>query len=131
MNFDFQGSQILSVRVAISQKANEVWFEFPTKIVGNMVKVNAMIPKSLSNYFDHCPFPGELCFLFLLRQIWVTAPFPSLYWRHLRISDTYAVVCDDSQSDHCSDFGDVTAALYITPFSYRVFESFEDNAARE
>ena len=61
MNFNFQVSQILSVRVAISQKANEVWFEFPTKIVGNMVKVNAMIPKSLSNYFDHCPFPGELC----------------------------------------------------------------------
>ena len=28
-----------------------------------MVKVNAMIPKSLSNYFDHCPFPGELCAL--------------------------------------------------------------------
>ena len=61
MNFNFQGSHILLVRVAISQKANEVWFEFPTKIVGNMVKVNAMIPKSLSNYFDHCPFPVELC----------------------------------------------------------------------
>ena len=43
MNFNFQGSQILMVRVAISQKANEVQFEFHTKMVGKMVVVNAII----------------------------------------------------------------------------------------
>ena len=37
MNFNFQGSQILSVRVPISQKASEVDFQFPARIIRFMM----------------------------------------------------------------------------------------------
>ena len=48
--------------VAISQKANEIQFEFPTKMVGKMVVLNAMILKSLPNFVDPSSF---------LRDLWV------------------------------------------------------------
>ena len=47
LQFDFQGSQNLHIRVPISQKANEVDFQFPTKIVGKIVANNAMITEFL------------------------------------------------------------------------------------
>ena len=50
LQFVFQGSQKMIVRVPISQKANEVGFKFPTRIVGKMAVDNAMVPEFLE-YF--------------------------------------------------------------------------------
>ena len=47
LQFVFQGSQKKYVRVPISQKASEVGFKFPTKIVGKMVVYIAMLPEFL------------------------------------------------------------------------------------
>ena len=47
LQFVFQGSQKKYVRVPISQKATEVGFQFPTKIVGKMVVYIAMLPEFL------------------------------------------------------------------------------------
>ena len=48
-------------RVAISQKANEVHFEFHTKMVGKMVVHNATILRSLPNFVDPSSFLRDLC----------------------------------------------------------------------
>ena len=50
LQFVFQGSQKMIVRVPISQKANEVGFQFLTRIIGKIVVDNAMIPEFLENF---------------------------------------------------------------------------------
>ena len=47
----FQGSQKLSVRVAISQKATEVGFQFPAQIISIMVVVIAMVSNFVGTFF--------------------------------------------------------------------------------
>ena len=47
LQFVFQGSQKKYVRVPISQKATEVGFQFPARIVGKMVLDTAMVPEFL------------------------------------------------------------------------------------
>ena len=47
MNFNFQGSQILAVRVPISQKASEVDFQFPARIISFMMVHNAVVSNFL------------------------------------------------------------------------------------
>ena len=47
LQFVFQGSQKKYVRVPISQKACEVGFQFPARIVGKMVLDTAMVPEFL------------------------------------------------------------------------------------
>ena len=47
LQFVFQGSQKKDVRVPISQKASEVGFKFPTKIVGKMVVYITVLPDFL------------------------------------------------------------------------------------
>ena len=51
LQFIFQGSQKLSVRVAISQKATEVGFQFPAKIISIMVVDIAMVSNFLGTFF--------------------------------------------------------------------------------
>ena len=51
LQFIFQGSQKLSVRVAISQKATEVGFQFPAKIISIMVVDIAIISNFLGTFF--------------------------------------------------------------------------------
>ena len=51
LQFIFQGSQKLSVRVAISQKAIEVGFQFPAKIISIMVVDIAIISNFLGTFF--------------------------------------------------------------------------------
>ena len=48
-------------RVAISQKANEIQFEFPTKMIGKMVVHNATILRSLPNFVVPCYTSQETC----------------------------------------------------------------------
>ena len=48
-------------RVAISQKANEIQFEFPTKMIGKMVVHNATILRSLPNFDVPCYTSQETC----------------------------------------------------------------------
>ena len=48
-------------RVAISQKANEIQFEFPTKMIGKMVVHNATILRSLPNFVVSCYTSQETC----------------------------------------------------------------------
>ena len=48
-------------RVAISQKANEIQFEFPTKMLDKMVVHNATILRSLPNFVDPSSFLRDLC----------------------------------------------------------------------
>ena len=50
-------------RVAISQKANEIQFEFPTKMIGKMVVHNATILRSLPNFVVPCYTSQETCVL--------------------------------------------------------------------
>ena len=51
-------------RVAISQKANEIQFEFPTKMIGKMVVHNATILRSLPNFVVPCYTSQETCAIF-------------------------------------------------------------------
>ena len=51
LQYIFQGSQKLSVRVAISQKATEVGFQFPAKIISIMVVDIAIISNFLGTFF--------------------------------------------------------------------------------
>ena len=51
LQFIFQGSQKLSVRVAISQKATEVGFQFPAKIISIMVVDIAMVSNFVGTFF--------------------------------------------------------------------------------
>ena len=57
-------------RVAISQKANEIQFEFPTKMIGKMVVHNATILRSLPNFVVPCYTSQETC-------AWLVFIFPS------------------------------------------------------
>ena len=47
LQFVSQGSQKKYVRVPMSQKACEVGFQFPARIVGKMVLDTAMVPEFL------------------------------------------------------------------------------------
>ena len=51
LQYIFQGSQKLSVRVAISQKATEVGFQFPAKIISIVVVDSAMVTNFLGTFF--------------------------------------------------------------------------------
>ena len=51
LQFIFQSFQKLSVRVAISQKATEVGFQFPAKIISIMVVDIAMVSNFLGTFF--------------------------------------------------------------------------------
>ena len=51
LQFIFQDSQKLSVRVAISQKAIKVGFQFPAKIISIMVVDIAIISNFLGTFF--------------------------------------------------------------------------------
>ena len=51
LQFIFQGSQKLSVRVAISQKATEVGFQFPAQIISIMVVDIAMVSNFVGTFF--------------------------------------------------------------------------------
>ena len=50
LQFVFQGCQKMIVRVPISQKANEVGFQFLTRILRKIIVDNAMIPEFLENF---------------------------------------------------------------------------------
>ena len=47
LQFAIQGSQKIEVRVPISQKDSDEGFQFPTRIVGKMTVVNALVSKFL------------------------------------------------------------------------------------
>ena len=51
LQFIFQGSQKMSVRVAISQKATEVGFQFPAQIISIMVVDIAMVSNFVGTFF--------------------------------------------------------------------------------
>ena len=61
MNFNFQGSQILSVRVPISQKASEVDFQFPARIISFMMVHNAVVSNFLGIFSSLLYTGGESC----------------------------------------------------------------------
>ena len=50
LQFVFQGSQKMIVRVPISQKANEVGFNFPSRIIGKIVVDNAMVSELMEDF---------------------------------------------------------------------------------
>ena len=50
LNFVFQGSQNLTIRVAISQKFDEVLLQIPTRIIAKIVVENTTVVAFLEDF---------------------------------------------------------------------------------
>ena len=61
LNFVFQGSQNLTIRVAISRSDVLAHTQFQHRMMGKLPALNPALSESLENFVNHFPFLFGLC----------------------------------------------------------------------